>query len=394
MGINDTPLSERIHIGFFGKRNAGKSSLVNAVVGQKVSVVSEVLGTTTDPVMKAMELLPLGPIVIIDTPGIDDSGSLGQMRVEKAKQILDRTDIAVLVVDSTVGISAVDDELISAFKQKNIPYIVVFNKSDLANALQKSDDFLLVSAKQNVGIFELKEKLASLAVTDKKPQKLCSDLIREGDFVLLVVPIDKAAPKGRIILPQQMVIREVLDVGAVAIVVKDTELEQALHSFLKKPTLVITDSQAFATVAKIVPADIKLTSFSILMARYKGVLETATKGARAIDSLKDGDTVLISEGCTHHRQCDDIGTVKLPRLLRKYTEKNIRIETTSGRDFPSDLSKYSLIIHCGGCMLNEKEMEHRRQTAETANVPFTNYGIAISYMRGIFDGGLFVKNTD
>lgn len=391
MGINDTPLSERIHIGFFGKRNAGKSSLVNAVVGQKVSVVSEVLGTTTDPVMKAMELLPLGPIVIIDTPGIDDSGSLGQMRVEKAKQILDRTDIAVLVVDSTVGISAVDDELISAFKQKNIPSIVVFNKSDLANALQKSDDFLLVSAKQNVGIFELKEKLASLAVTDKKPQKLCSDLISEGDFVLLVVPIDKAAPKGRIILPQQMVIREVLDVGAVAVVVKDTELEQALHSFLKKPTLVITDSQAFAAVAKIVPADIKLTSFSILMARYKGVLETATNGAKAIDSLKDGDTVLISEGCTHHRQCDDIGTVKLPRLLRKYTEKNIRIETTSGRDFPSDLSKYSLIIHCGGCMLNEKEMEHRRQTAETANVPFTNYGIAISYMRGIFDGGLFVK---
>lgn len=391
MGLNDTPLAERVHIGFFGRRNAGKSSLVNAVTGQKLSVVSEVLGTTTDPVMKAMELLPLGPVVIIDTPGIDDEGSLGEMRVEKARQVLNRTDIAVLVLDGVEGKTAVDNELIGLFKEKNIPYIVAYNKADLLDALPQVDDGMLVSAEQNTGIYELKEKIASLVKPDKEPKRLCSDLIGEGDLVVLVVPIDKAAPKGRIILPQQMAIRDILDVGAVAVTVRDTELEQTLKSLGKKPALVITDSQAFASVAKIVPEDIRLTSFSILMARYKGVLDTATNGARAIDTLSDGDTVLISEGCTHHRQCDDIGTVKLPRLLKSYTGKSINIETSSGREFPTDLTKYKLIIHCGGCMLNEKEVDHRRQTAEHANVPFTNYGIAISYMRGIFDGGLFVN---
>lgn len=391
MGLNDTPLAERVHIGFFGRRNAGKSSLVNAVTGQKLSVVSEVMGTTTDPVMKAMELLPLGPVVIIDTPGIDDEGSLGEMRVEKARQVLNRTDIAVLVLDGTVGKTAVDYELIGLFKEKNIPYIVAYNKADLLDALPQVDDGMLVSAEQNTGIYELKERIASLVKSDREPKRLCSDLIGEGDLVVLVVPIDKAAPKGRIILPQQMAIRDILDVGAVAVTVRDTELEQTLKSLGKKPALVITDSQAFASVAKIVPEDIRLTSFSILMARYKGVLDTATNGARAIDTLSDGDTVLISEGCTHHRQCDDIGTVKLPRLLKSYTGKSINIETSSGREFPTDLTKYKLIIHCGGCMLNEKEVDHRRQTAEHANVPFTNYGIAISYMRGIFDGGLFVN---
>ncbi|MGN0499721.1 MAG: [FeFe] hydrogenase H-cluster maturation GTPase HydF [Ruminococcus sp.] len=391
MGLNDTPLAERVHIGFFGRRNAGKSSLVNAVTGQKLSVVSEVLGTTTDPVMKAMELLPLGPVVIIDTPGIDDEGSLGEMRVEKARQVLNRTDIAVLVLDGAVGKTAVDNELIGLFKEKNIPYIVAYNKADLLDALPQIEDGMFVSAEQNTGIYELKEKIASLVKPDREPKRLCSDLIGEGDIVVLVVPIDKAAPKGRIILPQQMAIRDILDVGAVAVTVRDTELEQTLKSLGKKPALVITDSQAFASVAKIVPEDIRLTSFSILMARYKGVLDTATNGARAIDTLSDGDTVLISEGCTHHRQCDDIGTVKLPRLLKSYTGKSINIETSSGREFPTDLTKYKLVIHCGGCMLNEKEVDHRRQTAEYANVPFTNYGIAISYMRGIFDGGLFVN---
>lgn len=391
MGINDTPLSERVHIGFFGKRNSGKSSLVNAVTGQELSVVSDVLGTTTDPVMKAMELLPLGPVVIIDTPGIDDTGVLGQMRVEKTKQILDRTDIAVLVVDSTIGKTEIENELIDTFNQKKVPYVVTYNKADLADALPKADDFLFVSATKNIGINELKERIAGIAKADKKQRVLCSDLISKGDLAVLVVPIDKAAPKGRIILPQQMAIREILDSGAIAVAVRDTELEQALRSFAKKPEIVITDSQAFASVAKIVPADIKLTSFSILMARCKGVLESATNGAKAIDNLQDGDIVLISEGCTHHRQCDDIGTVKLPKLLRKYTDKSINIETTSGRDFPSDLTKYKLVIHCGGCMLNEKEINHRRQIAEMYGVPFTNYGIAISYMNGIFDGGLFVK---
>lgn len=391
MGLNDTPLGERVHIGFFGRRNAGKSSLVNAVTGQSLSVVSDVLGTTTDPVIKAMELLPLGAVAIIDTPGIDDEGSLGEQRVIKARQVLSHTDIAVLVIDAIVGKTEADIELLELFREKEIPYIIVYNKCDLLKNPTVTEDGIYVSAEQGIGIFELKERIATLVNTDKAEKHLCSDLISRGDLVVLVVPIDKAAPKGRIILPQQMAIRDILDSGAVSVVVRDTELEQTLSSLAQKPSLVITDSQVFASVAKVVPKGIRLTSFSILMARYRGVLDTAANGARTIDSLSDGDTVLISEGCTHHRQCDDIGTVKLPRLLKSYTGKNIKIETSSGREFPSDLKKYSLIIHCGGCMLNEKEMLHRRQTAENAGVPFTNYGIAISYMRGIFDGGIFVN---
>lgn len=391
MGLNDTPLAERVHIAFFGRRNAGKSSLVNAVTGQSLSVVSDIKGTTTDPVMKAMELLPLGPVVIIDTPGFDDEGSLGEMRVQKTRQVLDRTDIAVLVVDGTSGRTAADNDIINQFKQKNIPYIVAYNKSDLLVSLPHTDDGIFVSAERHTGVFELKERIANLLKADKEHRVLCADLINKGDTVVLVVPIDKAAPKGRIILPQQMAIREILDSGATAVVTRDSELEQTLNSLAKKPSLVITDSQAFAEVAKIVPPDVRLTSFSILMARYKGVLDSAAKGAKAIDLLSDGDIVLISEGCTHHRQCDDIGTVKLPRLLRKYTGKNIKTETSSGRDFPTDLTKYKLVIHCGGCMLNEKEVDSRRQKTENAEIPFTNYGIAISYMRGIFNGSLFVN---
>lgn len=391
MGLNDTPLAERVHIAFFGKRNAGKSSLVNAVTGQNLSVVSEVKGTTTDPVMKAMELLPLGPVVIIDTPGIDDEGDLGKMRVEKARQVLDGTDIAVLVVDGSMGKTAADSQLINLFEQKNIPYVVAYNKVDLLKNPSHTDDGMFVSAEQNTGVFELKERIANLLKSDRGQRTLCSDLISTGDTVVFVVPIDKAAPKGRIILPQQMAIREILDSGAIAVVTRDSEFEQTLNSLAQKPSLVITDSQAFAVIAKLTPKDIRLTSFSILMARYKGVLDTAAKGAKAIDLLNDGDTILISEGCTHHRQCDDIGTVKLPRLLKKYTGKNIKTEISSGRDFPSDLTKYKLVIHCGGCMLNEKEVAYRRQSAENAGVPFTNYGIAISYMRGIFNGDLFVN---
>ena len=385
MGLNDTPLAERVHIAFFGKRNAGKSSLVNAVTGQNLSVVSDIKGTTTDPVMKAMELLPLGPVVIIDTPGIDDEGSLGEMRIEKARQVLDGTDIAVLVVDGLMGKTAADSELINLFEQKNIPYVVVYNKADLLKNPPHTDDGMFVSAEQNTGVFELKERIANLLKSDREQRTLCSDLISAGDTVVLVVPIDKAAPKGRIILPQQMAIREILDSGAIAVVTRDSEFEQTLKSLAQKPSLVITDSQAFAEIAKLTPKDIRLTSFSILMARYKGVLDTAAKGAKAIDSLCDSDTVLISEGCTHHRQCDDIGTVKLPRLLKKYTGKDIKIETSSGRDFPSDLTKYKLVIHCGGCMLNEREMKSRLRSAADQEIPMTNYGVTIAHLTGILD---------
>ena len=389
LGLNDTPQSERIHIGFFGKRNAGKSSVVNTITNQQISVVSDVLGTTTDPVTKAMELLPLGPVVIIDTPGFDDEGTLGEMRVKRTKQVLNRTDIAVLVVDSTVGKTQADNELISIFNEKKIPYIVAYNKSDLT---EKSDyeDGIAVSAKNDENIDKLKERIALLAKTDKEERKICSDLIKKGDFVVLVIPIDESAPKGRLILPQQQTIRDVLDAGASALVVKDTELEMLLEKLGTKPEVVITDSQVFGKVSKIVPQDIKLTSFSILMARYKGFLDTAVKGAVAIENLKDGDKVLISEGCTHHRQCNDIGTVKLPNWLRKYTGKDIVIETSSGKGFPDDLSEYSLVIHCGGCMLNEREMQYRRKFAEDSEIPFTNYGIAIAYMQGILKRTLSV----
>lgn len=382
MGLNDTPQSERIHIGFFGRRNAGKSSVVNAVTNQQISVVSEVLGTTTDPVTKAMELLPLGPVVIIDTPGFDDEGSLGEMRVKRTKQVLNRVDVAVLVVDGEKGKTSADNELIAIFKEKNIPYTVAYNKSDLTGEREYSDG-IAVSAINDTNINKLKETIGHLVKTEDMTRKLCGDLLETGDVAVLVVPIDSAAPKGRLILPQQQTIRDVLEAGAIAVTVRETELELTLRKLGTKPKIVITDSQAFAQVSKIVPADIQLTSFSILMARYKGFLETAVKGAAAIENLKDGNRVLISEGCTHHRQCEDIGTVKLPKWLKKYTGKEISIETSSGKGFPDDLSPFSLIIHCGGCMLNEREMQYRRKFAEDSGVPFTNYGTAIAYMNGI-----------
>lgn len=382
MGLNDTPQSERIHIGFFGRRNAGKSSVVNAVTNQQISVVSEVLGTTTDPVTKAMELLPLGPVVIIDTPGFDDEGSLGEMRVKRTKQVLNRVDVAVLVVDGEKGKTSADNELIAIFKEKNIPYTVAYNKSDLTGEREYSDG-IAVSAINGTNINKLKETIGHLVKTEDMTRKLCGDLLETGDVAVLVVPIDSAAPKGRLILPQQQTIRDVLEAGAIVVTVRETELELTLRKLGTKPKIVITDSQAFAQVSKIVPADIQLTSFSILMARYKGFLETAVKGAAAIENLKDGDRVLISEGCTHHRQCEDIGTVKLPKWLKKYTGKEISIETSSGKGFPDDLSPFSLIIHCGGCMLNEREMQYRRKFAEDSGVPFTNYGTAIAYMNGI-----------
>ena len=389
MSLNDTPQSERIHIGFFGRRNAGKSSLVNAITNQQISVVSDVKGTTTDPVAKAMELLPLGAVVIIDTPGFDDEGELGLMRVKRTKQVLNRADIAVLVIDGNAGKSPLDEELISLFKEKNIPYLIAYNKSDLTGEKEYTDG-IAVSSLSGYNINELKEKIASIAKLDKEERKICSDLLKLGDIAVLVVPIDESAPKGRLILPQQQTIRDVLDAGASALVVKDTELEMLLEKLGTKPEVVITDSQVFGKVSKIVPQDIKLTSFSILMARYKGFLDTAVKGAVAIENLKDGDKVLISEGCTHHRQCNDIGTVKLPNWLRKYTGKDIVIETSSGKGFPDDLSEYSLVIHCGGCMLNEREMQYRRKFAEDSEIPFTNYGIAIAYMQGILKRTLSV----
>lgn len=387
MGLNDTPQSERIHIGFFGRRNAGKSSVVNAVTNQQISVVSDVKGTTTDPVTKAMELLPLGPVVIIDTPGFDDEGALGEMRVKRTKQVLNRVDVAVLVVDGTVGKTGADNELIEIFTDKKIPYIVAYNKSDISEQTDCPDG-VAVSALDGTNIGLLKEKIAHLTKTDDTKKKICGDLVSEGDFVVLVVPIDSAAPKGRLILPQQQTIRDVLESGATAIVVRDTELKSTLESLGKKPKLVITDSQAFESVSKDVPEDIYLTSFSILLARYKGFLKSAVEGAAAIDRLKDGDRVLISEGCTHHRQCDDIGTVKLPRWLKNYTGKELVFETSSGKGFPDDLSPYSLVLHCGGCMLNEREVQYRRKFAEDSEVPFTNYGTAIAYMQGILKRSL------
>ena len=390
MGMNETPSADRVHIGFFGKRNAGKSSIVNKVTGQELAVVSDVKGTTTDPVSKAMELLPMGPVVIIDTPGIDDEGHLGELRVRKAKQVLNRVDVAVLVVDATVGKTSVDEELIRIFKEKEIPYLVVYNKADLLknqtehiHGEENSEVSIYASAATGQNIYELKEKIATLAVTDDLKLCLAGDLLKPSDFVILVVPIDKAAPKGRLILPQQQTIRDVLEAGAAAIVIKENELKNTLNTLGKKPKLVITDSQAFARVSEETPEDIWLTSFSILFARLKGNLKTAAAGAAALDKLKDGDKILISEGCTHHRQCDDIGTVKLPRWIRNYTGKELGFEYSSGREFPEDVTKYSLIVHCGGCMLNEREMRYRQKCAADQEIPITNYGIAIAYMQGI-----------
>ncbi len=406
MSLNDTPSGERVHIGFFGLRNAGKSSLVNAVTGQDLSVVSEVRGTTTDPVRKAMELLPMGPVVIADTPGFDDEGGLGELRVRKTKQELNRTDIAVLVVDACAGRTPADEELLALFREKEIPYLIVYNKSDLLQkesgkqsgagtgytASEGEADSMYVSALTGEGVWELKERIAGMAKGSRPENRLAGDLLSPNDVVVLVIPIDSAAPKGRIILPQQQVLRDVLDAGACAVCCKETELAAMLNSLKEPPAMVITDSQAFAYVAKIVPLDVPLTSFSILMARYKGFLEASVDGVRAINSLQDGDKVLISEGCTHHRQCDDIGSVKIPRWLREYTGKEIQIETSSGMSFPEDLSPYSLVIHCGGCMLGDRELRYRMKCAGDQEIPFTNYGITIAYMKGILDRSIEVLN--
>ena len=386
MSLNSTPSANRVHIGFFGCRNAGKSSLVNAVTGQELAVVSEVKGTTTDPVSKAMELLPLGPVVIIDTPGYDDEGALGEKRVRKTKQTLNKTDIAVLVVDGTRGMNKYDFELLSIIKEKNIPYIIAYNKSDAGEAVSviEGENCIAVSAEKNENIYELKERIGKLMPSDDG-KTLVDGIMSAGDTAVLVIPIDEAAPKGRLILPQQQVIRDILDIGGCAVVTKETELAETLDRLKDKPKVVITDSQAFAMVSKIVPEDVPLTSFSILMARYKGFLETAYRGVHAIDELRDGDTVLIAEGCTHHRQCGDIGTVKIPRWLAAHTGKKIEIKTCSGTEFPEDLTPYAAVIHCGGCMLSEREVQYRMKCACDFGVPFTNYGIFIAYVTGILE---------
>ena len=393
MGLNDKVSAERVHIGFFGLRNAGKSSVVNAVTGQSLSLVSETKGTTTDPVQKAMELLPIGPVVIIDTPGIDDVGALGEMRVKRALQVLDKTDIAILVVDAEKGLQQADQELLKLFEKKKIPHITVYNKSDLLATVaslpekqQEKNDAIYVSAKSGDQIYELKERIGALAKAASakaNETRIVADLIQPEDVVVLVVPIDSAAPKGRLILPQQQTIRDVLESGAISVVTRETELPQTLRALGKKPALVITDSQAFQKVNADTPADVPLTSFSILFARYKGDLKEAVHGAAQLDKLQNGDTVLISEGCTHHRQCGDIGTVKLPNWIRNYTGKELSFEFTSGGEFPEDLSPYALVVHCGGCMLNEREMKARIARAVAQNVPITNYGICIAQVHGI-----------
>ena len=391
MGLNSTPSSELVHIGIFGKRNAGKSSVINAITNQSLAIVSDIKGTTTDPVSKAMELLPLGPVMIIDTPGLDDVGELGKMRIQKSYQVLNKSDIGILVVDGTLGQTDEDKALINKFKEKNIPYIVVMNKLDLVREQQNIDEneinsnpnTIWVSSTTKENIYELKEMIAKQAPTDEPKFKIVGDLLNPSDFVVLVVPIDKAAPKGRLILPQQQTIRDILEAGANAIVVKENELKNTLENLGKKPKLVITDSQVFSKVSTDTPKDFLLTSFSILFARYKGDLKETVKGVKTLEDLKDNDTILISEGCTHHRQCDDIGTVKIPKWITKYTNKKINFEFTSGTEFPYDLSKYKMIIHCGGCTLNEREMKYRVKCAQDQNIPFTNYGILIAYTQGI-----------
>ncbi len=398
MGMNQTPASERVHISFFGKRNAGKSSVINAVTGQDLSIVSSVMGTTTDPVYKTMELLPLGPVMIIDTPGIDDEGELGALRVRKSYQVLNKTDIAILVIDSTIGKTEEEFALIHRFHKKKIPYLVVYNKIDLLSneeikdlAMSVRPGEVLVSASSNMNIYELKEKIASLKPEDTHKYPLIQDLIEPLDLVILVVPIDKAAPKGRLILPQQQTIRDILERGALSLVVRDTELKDTLEHFRAqgiRPRLVVTDSQAFARVSRDTPEDITLTSFSILFARYKGELETQLKGVSSLSSLEDGDRILISEGCTHHRQCGDIGTSKIPDWIRNYTGKKPVFEFTSGTEFPEDVSSYKMVVHCGGCMLNEREMKCRIACCQDQGVPITNYGILIAQVTGILKRSL------
>ena len=386
MSMNSAPSGVRTHIGLFGRRNAGKSSLVNALTGQNLAIVSEVKGTTTDPVQKAMELLPLGPVVMIDTPGLDDEGELGQKRVEKSFQMLRKTDIALLVVDAAEGMQAQDRALLARVKEMNLPYLVVYNKCDEQDRpMEDETHAICVSAKTGRGVTELKERIAHLTPDDAHKVPLIADLIDPMDYIVLVVPIDKAAPKGRLILPQQQTIRDILEAGAVAVVVQETELKATLASLGKRPRMVVTDSQAFEQVAADTPGDITLTSFSILMARYKGYLDSAMRAMPAVDTLQDGDTVLIAEGCTHHRQCEDIGTVKIPKWLRAHSGCNLNIETCSGTEFPQDLSRYKLVIHCGGCMLNDREVLYRLNEAARQGVPFVNYGLLIAHMKGIFD---------
>ena len=392
-GMNDTPSGERIHIGFFGRRNAGKSSVVNAVTGQDLSVVSDIKGTTTDPVTKSMEILPLGPVVVIDTPGFDDEGSLGELRVQRTRKILEKTDIAVLVVDAAEGLRKVDEELTGLFREKDIPFIIAFNKCDLSDAAKDDvpgENLIHVSALTGEGIDILKDRIAALRPQEKEG-RIIADRIDPGDLIILVVPIDKAAPKGRLILPQQQTIRDILDAGAAALVVQDSELEDMLSKLGDtRPALVITDSQVFGKVDRIVPQDVPLTSFSILMARYKGLLDDAVKGVTAINGLKDGDKILIAEGCTHHRQCGDIGTVKIPKWLSEFTGKKLSFETASGTGYPDDLTTYALVVHCGGCMLNEREVRNRSIKTTGQGVPITNYGTMIAYVHGILKRSLSI----
>jgi len=407
MSLNETVSAERVHISFFGRRNAGKSSLVNAVTGQKLAVVSDVKGTTTDPVKKSMELLPIGPVVIIDTPGFDDEGALGELRVQKTREILAKTDVAVLVLDATEEMGEQEQEFLALLQEKKLPFVVVKNKVDLIEdetdastaSADKAKEGLVasgrnaypeifVSAIQNTNINELKNLLGTLAKSKENNKKIVADLLEQGDVVILVTPIDESAPKGRLILPQQQTIRDILDAGCMAFVCQDTELSQTLASLAKPPKMVITDSQAFGRVSKMVPEDIPLTSFSILFARYKGDLATQVKGAGMLSKLQDGDKILIAEGCTHHRQCGDIGTVKLPNWIQKFSNAKVQIDFTSGGEFPTEVSEYKLIVHCGGCMLNEAEMKHRISLAKEAEVPMTNYGVAIAHVNGILKRSL------
>lgn len=404
MGLNDTPKGERVHIAVFGKRNAGKSSLINSITGQSLSIVSDVRGTTTDPVYKAMELLPLGPVMMIDTPGLDDEGELGALRIQKTKMVLNKTDIAMIVLDGESVLEEdengfqVEMELAKQIEERKLPYLIILNKkevcSDLERAVQKITQFIpnadmfCVSSKTGEGIHELKEKLSVMTKTDEGNRRIVGDLLKPMDFVVLVVPIDSAAPKGRLILPQQQTIRDILESGAVSIVVREHELKDTLESLGKKPRLVITDSQAFGQVSKDTPEDIALTSFSILFSRYKGDLEQQVQGVKAVETLEDGDCILMAEGCTHHRQCDDIGTVKIPKWLRAHTGKELIMETSSGTEFPEDLSKYKMIVHCGGCTLNKKEMQFRLKQAKAQGIPMVNYGTLIAYMKGILERSL------
>lgn len=387
MNMNATPSGQRVHIGFFGCRNAGKSSLVNAVTGQALAIVSDIRGTTTDPVLKAMELLPLGPVVIVDTPGFDDEGPLGELRIQRTRDQLNRCDIAVLVIDGVRGMQPADEQLLQLMKDRALPHLIAWNKADRADALPPIDGSHPVSALTGMNVDPFKEALARLLPDGPKP-KLVSDLVSPGDCAVLVCPMDESAPKGRLILPQQQVIRDLLDAGAMPLVCRETELERALQSLASPPRLIITDSQAFKVVDAIVPQDVLLTSFSILMARFKGFLDAAVHGVSAIDHLDDGDRVLMAEGCTHHRQCNDIGTVKIPRWLRQHTGKDIAIETCTGRDFPEDLTPYRAVIHCGGCMLTETVVQYRMRQALSQGVPFTNYGIVIARITGALERSL------